>query len=73
MSLAQVPLHAGSSQHRAGDAVILALLCVENANAFQPAHPDPIIGEQFLVFVHLGEKHVAKGAALLFEALVEFV
>src|SRR5262249_51643690 len=73
LRLAEVPFHAGSPQHRAGHAVILALLGVQDTDSLQAAHPDTVVGKQFLVFVYFGEEHVAKGAALLFESVVGLV
>src|SRR5207249_4497519 len=42
-------------------------------DALETAHPDTIVGEQLLIFVHLGEEHVAERAALLFKTVVELV
>ena len=73
LRLAQIPFHAGRAQHRAGDAVFLALVGDQNAHVLQPPHPDPIVGQQFLVFIHFGQEPVAELLDLLLETVVGLV
>src|SRR5438105_4761564 len=64
---------ACSSQHRPGDAELLALFRAEDAHSLEPVHPDAVVGEQLFVFIDFGQEHVAEGFHLFFKAIVEFI
>ena len=57
---AEVPLHAGSAQRRAGDAPVDRIFGREHADADRAPLPDAIVGQQRLVLVDGGVELVAE-------------
>ncbi len=51
--LAQIPLNAGTAQHRAGKAHRLGALWRYHTDADQTLFPDTVIGQQSLVLIHV--------------------
>jgi hypothetical protein len=54
-------------------AVFLALIGTQDADVFQTSDPDPLVGEQFGVLIHMGQEHRAEIPDVLFEAVVSLV
>ncbi|GBF30623.1 hypothetical protein MnTg04_00566 [bacterium MnTg04] len=58
--LAQVPFHPRASEHGAGESQLPGPLRRNNTDVDGPLLPDPVIGQQSLVFIDASRKPVAK-------------
>jgi hypothetical protein len=52
LRLSNVPWHARSAEHDAGEAEVEGVGCRHSSNIFGPTDPDAVVGEEFFCFVY---------------------